>query len=79
MSLFLYFLFLLYQLINLRAATEVSPLLGTYPQARRGGRSRAKGLQEAATMMTAKVEDRRKSTTTNEWTTARRLLFRITF
>jgi hypothetical protein len=34
-----------------------------------------KGLQEAATMMTAKVEDIRKITTTNEWTTARRLLF----
>lgn len=29
--------------------------------------------------MTAKVEDKRKITTTNEWTTARRLLFRISF
>jgi hypothetical protein len=70
-----YFLFLLYHFINLRAATEVSSLPSTHSQARQGGRGREKGLQEAATMMTAKVEDIRKITTTNEWTTARRLLF----
>lgn len=42
MSLFLLLSFPLYQLINLRAATEVSSLPSTNQKARQGGRSREK-------------------------------------
>lgn len=78
---FLLFLsFLLYHFINLKAATEVSAPPGTDSQAPdvlQTDESR-EGLQEAATMMTVKVEDKEKITS-NEWTQECRLLFQICF